>query len=146
VLKSDTGVIASGISGLYAEEAIEQLESDVSILRIGTSPPPDDLCAEFIKHVSKVLIIEELEPVLEEYVERAARVHNPELEILGKKTGHIPRDGELDSLIARNAIADMLGLTRTREEPQSFAEADKILQPRPPALCPGCTTEQHTMQ
>ena len=139
VLKGETGVIASGISGLYAEEAIERLESDVSILRIGTFPPPDDLCAEFIKHVSKVLIIEELEPVLEEYVERAARIHNPELEILGKKTGHIPRDGELDSRIARNAIADMLGLTLTMEEPQSLREADKILPPRPPALCPGCS-------
>lgn len=141
VLKGDTGVIASGISGLYAEEAIEQLESDVSILRIGTFPPPDDLCAEFIKHVSKVLIIEELEPVLEEYVERAAREHNPELKILGKKTGHIPRDGELDSRIARNAIADMLGLglTHTMEETQSLTEADEILPPRPPALCPGCS-------
>lgn len=136
---TDTGVIASGISGLYAEEAIERLESDVSILRIGTFPPPDDLCAEFIKHVSKVLIIEELEPVLEEYVERAAREHNPELEILGKNTGHIPRDGELDSLIARNAIADMLGLTLTMEETQSLREADEILPPRPPALCPGCS-------
>ncbi|HJH25784.1 MAG TPA: indolepyruvate ferredoxin oxidoreductase subunit alpha [Methanophagales archaeon] len=141
VLRGELGVIASGISGLYAEEAIERLESDVSILRIGTFPPPDDLCAEFIKHVSKVLIIEELEPVLEEYVERAAREHNPELEILGKKTGHIQRDGELDSLIARNAIADMLGLglTHTMEEPQSLAEADEILPPRPPALCPGCS-------
>ena len=139
VLRGELGVIASGISGLYAEEAIERLESDVSILRIGTFPPPDDLCAEFIKHVSKVLIIEELEPVLEEYVERAARIHNPELEILGKKTGHIPRDGELDSRIARNAIADMLGLTLTMEEPQSLREADKILPPRPPALCPGCS-------
>lgn len=141
VLRGELGVIASGISGLYAEEAIERWESDVSILRIGTFPPPDDLCAEFIKHVSKVLIIEELEPVLEEYVERAAREHNPELEILGKKTGHIQRDGELDSLIARNAIADMLGLglTHTMEEPQSLAEADEILPPRPPALCPGCS-------
>ena len=139
VLRGEQGVIASGISGLYAEEAIERLESDVSILRIGTFPPPDDLCAKFIKHISKVLIIEELEPVLEEYVERAAREHNPELEILGKKTGHIPRDGELDSLVARNAIADMLGLTLTMEEPQSMTEADEILPPRPPALCPGCS-------
>jgi len=139
VLRGEQGVIASGISGLYAEEAIERLESDVSILRIGTFPPPDDLCAKFIKHISKVLIIEELEPVLEEYVERAAREHNPELEILGKKTGHIPRDGELDSLVARNAIADMLGLTLTMEEPQSLTEADEILPPRPPALCPGCS-------
>jgi len=139
VLRGELGVIASGISGLYAEEAIERLESDVSILRIGTFPPPDDLCAEFFKHVSKVLIIEELEPVLEEYVERAAREHNPELEILGKNTGHIPRDGELDSLIARKAIADMLELTHTMEEPQSMTEADEILPPRPPALCPGCS-------
>jgi indolepyruvate ferredoxin oxidoreductase alpha subunit len=70
VLRGDIGVIASGISGLYAEEAIKQLEADISILRIGTFPPPDSLCSELLEHVTKVMVIEELEPVLEEYVER----------------------------------------------------------------------------
>jgi indolepyruvate ferredoxin oxidoreductase alpha subunit len=136
VLRGKLGVIASGISGLYAEEAIKQLDADISILRIGTFPPPDGLCSEFLEHVSKVMVIEELEPMLEEYVERAAREHNPDLNILGKRTGHIPREGELDSRIARNAIADMAALPLV--ESPSLTEAAEILPPRPPALCPGC--------
>ncbi len=136
VLRGELGVIASGISGLYAEEAVKQLDADISILRIGTFPPPDSLCSEFIRHVSKVMVIEELEPVLEEYVERAAREHNPDLDILGKRTGHIPREGELDSLIARNAIANMADLPLV--ESPSLREAVEILPRRPPALCPGC--------
>jgi len=136
VLRGELGVIASGISGLYAEEAIKQLDADISILHIGTFPPPDGLCSEFIRHVNKVIVIEELEPVLEEYVERVARVHNLDLNILGKRTGHIPREGELDSCIARNAIASMVNLPLV--ESPSLGEAAAILPPRPPALCPGC--------
>ncbi len=137
VLRGDTGVITSGISGLYAEEAIKQLEADISVLRIGTFPPPDGLCTEFLEHVTKVMVIEELEPVLEEYVERLARKHNPDLVILGKGTGHIPREGELDTLWVRNAIAGMTDLPLL--EVVSVKEADEILPPRPPALCPGCS-------
>ncbi|MDI6810305.1 MAG: indolepyruvate ferredoxin oxidoreductase subunit alpha [archaeon] len=137
VLRGEQGIIASGISGLYAEEAITQLEADISILRIGTFPPPDELCSELLRHVTTVMVIEELEPVLEEYVERLAKEHNPDLKILGKRTGHIPREGEPDSLLVRNAIAKMVALPL--EEVLSLKEADEILPPRPPALCPGCS-------
>jgi len=137
VLRGELGVVTSGISGLYVEEAIKQLEADISILRIGTFPPPDELCSEFLRRVNKVMVIEELEPVLEEYVERLARVHNPDLEILGKNTGHIPREGEFDSLLVRNAIARMVDLPQ--EVALSLKEAEEILPPRPPALCPGCS-------
>jgi len=137
VLRGDFGVIASGIAGLYAEEALKQLDADISILRIGTFPPPDDLCSKFLEHVSKVMVVEELEPVLEEYVERLARVHNPDLVILGKGTGHIPREGELDTFLVRNAIAEMTALPI--EEVTSLRKAEEILPPRPPSLCPGCS-------
>ncbi|RCV65567.1 indolepyruvate ferredoxin oxidoreductase alpha subunit [Methanophagales archaeon] len=137
VLRSDIGVIASGISGLYAEEAIKQLGADISILRIGTFPPPDGLCSAFLEHVTKVMVIEELEPVLEEYVERLARKHNQDLEILGKRTGHIPRVGELDTFQVRNAIAGMIAIPSL--EVISVKEAEEILPPRPPSLCPGCS-------
>ena len=137
VMRGELGVMSSGIAGLYAEEAIKQLDADISILRIGTFPPPDDLCAKLLKHVTKLIVIEELEPVLEEYVERLARLKNPDLDILGKKTGHIPREGELDFLLVRNAIAEMAGLPVTEALP--LREAGEILPPRPPALCPGCS-------
>ncbi len=145
-IKGDHGVIASGIAGLYAEEAIADLDLDLSFLRIGTFPAPSRMIEELLKHVSKVLVVEELEPVLEEQVERIALKTRPEVEILGKnglvkdgpgKDGYISREGELDFLQVRNAIARMEGLS---EKAAKRVEAsDKILPPRPPALCPGCS-------
>lgn len=136
-LGGDMGIIASGISGLYAEEAIAQLGADVSFLRIGTFPPPGELISRLLQHVRRVMVIEELEPVLEEYVERSARIHNPDVEILGKGTGHLPRQGEFDPLLVENAIADMMGLPAKKVVRPK--EAVEILPPRPPALCPGCS-------
>lgn len=135
VLRGREGVIASGIAGLYAEEAIRDLDLDVSLLRIGTYPVPSVLIRRMLEHVSRVLVVEELEPVVEEKVERIARKANPGVEILGKGE-YISRAGELDLLAVRNALGRMEGL------PQKAARsvpAEAILPPRPPALCPGCS-------
>lgn len=145
-LRGDHGIIASGIAGLYAEEAIADLDLDMSFLRVGTYPTPTRMIKELLEHVSRVLIVEELEPVLEEQVERIALKTRPDVEILGKvghdkrgnaKGGYIPREGELDFLKVRNAIARMVGLPEKAAE--RIEAADKILPPRPPALCPGCS-------
>ncbi len=134
-LNGDLGIIASGIAGLYAEEAIANLNLDISLLRIGTYPPPEGLMKKLLSHTSKVMVIEEMEPIIEEQVEIAARDCNPELTILGKESGDIPRAGELDLLIVRNAIARMLAIDTVK--PQELPGAE-IVPPRPPALCPGC--------
>ena len=131
------GVIASGISGLYAAEALKLLDRDLSLLRIGTVPPPDELIAQLLRQVSTVLVIEELEPVLEEHVERLARLHNPAVSIRGKKSGDMPREGEFDVQLVRNAIARLTDLPQETVAP--LKEAAAILPPRPPALCPGCS-------
>ena len=135
-LNGKEGVIASGIAGLYAEEAISDLDLDISFLRIGTYPVPSKLIGRILEHVSRVLVVEELEPVVEEQVERLARKINPDVEILGKG-GYIPRDGELDFLAVRNALSRMQGLAQTPLV--CVPAAEKILPPRPPALCPGCS-------
>lgn len=136
-LSGNHGVIASGISSLYAQEAILEMDLDLSFLKVGTNPAPSSMIRQMVEHVSKVLVVEELEPVLEEQVEKAARKHNPDLEILGKESGHIPRFGELEGLVVRNAIASMEGFS-SKSGP-TLTEAGKILPPRPPALCPGCS-------
>lgn len=134
-MRGETGVIASGIAGLYAEEAILDLDLDLSLLRVGTYPVPKKMICRMLEQVSRVLVIEELEPVVEEQVERLAKEANPSLQIMGKG-GEIPRDGELDLLTVRNALARMNGLAE--KERKSYAFAD-IVPPRPPALCPGCS-------
>jgi indolepyruvate ferredoxin oxidoreductase alpha subunit len=134
-LRGRDGIIASGIAGLYAEETILDLDLDVSLLRIGTYPVPSQMIARMLEQVRRVMIVEELEPVVEEQVERLARRINPGVEILGKD-GYIPRDGELNLLTVRDALARMMGIP-VLSAPRIAAE--KILPPRPPALCPGCS-------
>lgn len=104
------GVITAGISGLYAAEALKLLDLDLSLLRVGTVPPPYHLIAQLLGEVSTVLVIEELEPVLEEHVERLSRLHNPAVTIRGKRSGDIPREGEFDLQLVRNAIARLADL------------------------------------
>jgi indolepyruvate ferredoxin oxidoreductase alpha subunit len=134
-LRGETGVIASGIAGLYAEEALMDLDLDHTLLRIGAYPAPKKLIGRMLEHVSRVLVIEELEPVVEEQVVKLARETNPSIEILGKEK-EIPREGEMDLITVRNALARMndLGILKRA----SFAAAE-IVPPRPPALCPGCS-------
>ena len=134
-LRGETGVIASGIAGLYAEEALMDLDLDHTLLRIGAYPAPKKLICRMLEHVSRVLVIEELEPVVEEQVAMLAGKINPSIQILGKEK-EIPREGELDLITVRNALARMNGLGIM--ERASFAAAE-IVPPRPPALCPGCS-------
>ncbi|OYV14824.1 MAG: indolepyruvate ferredoxin oxidoreductase, alpha subunit [Methanosaeta sp. NSM2] len=128
VLRGKTGVIASGIAALYAQEAIAELNEDISLLSLGTYPLPGRMIRKMLEHVSRVMVIEELEPVVEE------QTVNPGLEILGKEDS-IPRQGELDIITVRNAIARMMKLP---ERPAGKSPDPSILPPRPPSLCPGC--------
>ncbi len=134
-LKGDTGIIASGIAGLYAKEAVIELDEDLSLLCIGTYPLPRKMIRRMLEHVRRVMIIEELEPVVEEQVRMIAREVNPQVEILGKDAA-IPREGELDYLRVKDAVAKMIGKPVSRE-PADLPMA--ILPPRPPSLCPGCS-------
>jgi indolepyruvate ferredoxin oxidoreductase alpha subunit len=134
-LRGKVGIIASGIAGLYAEEATHELDEDISFLCIGAYPLPKKLISRMLEHVTRVMIIEELEPVVEEQVQILARIVNPNVEILGKE-GFIPREGELDYFLVRNAINRMLGKDE-RVAPHSPAVS--ILPPRPPSLCAGCS-------
>ncbi len=134
-LKGDHGVIASGLSALYAEEAILSLGLDLSFLKIGTFPAPSKMIAAMLRHVKKILVVEEMEPVLQEQVEMIARKVNPGVEVLGKGD-YISRVGELDLLPVKEAIARMEGIS---PETRPTLDAEKILPPRPPSLCPGCS-------
>ena len=138
VVRSEVGVIASGISGLYAEEAIAGMEAEVSLLRIGTYPISRKVVGDFLEKVSRVLVVEEMDPIVEEFVEMVAKERNPDVEILGKRSGHVPGVGELDPLTVRDAIAKMMGLP-PRAAPTMSPQVLSILPPRPPALCPGCS-------
>lgn len=131
---SDEGIIASGVAYGYVMDALNMLNlrDKVSVLKLATPYPiPNDLIISFLKRLKRVLIVEELEPVVELQVKDLVVREGISVEIKGKE--YVPRVLELNYVKVAKAIAEFLGLQfippRVEEE---------NLPPRPPVFCPGC--------
>jgi indolepyruvate ferredoxin oxidoreductase alpha subunit len=131
------GIVTSGVSFLYVQDAIRDLgiEDKVQILKLGfTYPHPRGLLRKFLKGVERVLVVEELEPFLEEAAQTVAQEEGLSVIIRGKGKDLIPRAFELDTVKVKKAIAQFFGLDY--RPPQLFSVP--FLPQRPPNLCPGC--------
>jgi len=135
------GIIAPGLSYAYVKEALAWLGvENVKVLKLGTPfPVPYGLLERFLDGLEKVLIVEELEPVVEEQVKTWAYDRGLTIPIHGKDL--VPRVYEMTTRRAVTAIAKFLGL----ETPINFEEIDEkyekvkaMVPPRPPSLCPAC--------
>lgn len=131
------GIITSGVSYLYVKDAVRDLgiEDRVKILKLGfTFPHPKGLIRNFLEGLDKVLVVEELEPFLEEAVRMTAQEAGLPVEVAGKGAQLIPRAFELDAVKVKRALQSFFGVSY--EPPQVFAVPQ--LPMRPPNLCPGC--------
>jgi len=112
------GIITSGISYQYVKEALPQ----ASILKLGlTNPMPAALINEFAAKVSKLYVIEELEP----YMEKEIRLLG--IEVIGKEL--FPPYGELSVRMISEKVTGQKGISVAKP-------FDSPL--RPPVMCPGC--------
>ena len=129
------GVIASGIAAAYMGEVMERYQFPLRFLKIATPfPLPESLIVKFLDGLDKVLVLEELDPVLEEGLVEIAYHQNIHPAILGKKSGHLPKVSEYSFEIVKNAVAAFTGM----QLPQEYREAPADLPIRPPVLCAGC--------
>ena len=88
------GVVTSGISYQYAKETFGD---NASYLKLGmTFPLPTNLIKEFCSKVDKVYVVEEMDPYLQEFLERHG------IECVGKPT--IPVFDELNTDLVREAL------------------------------------------
>lgn len=133
------GIITSGVSYLYVKDALDELglSGKVTIAKLGmTSPFPEAFVSQFLSRVNKVLVVEELEPYLEDMVrlcaEKSGRAEGAGKRIEGKSL--IPRAFELNVPIVKSAIARFAEISL--REQKTFSAPP--LPPRPPNLCPGC--------
>ncbi|MBW6469924.1 MAG: indolepyruvate ferredoxin oxidoreductase subunit alpha, partial [Methanosarcinaceae archaeon] len=147
------GIIASGIASVYTKEAIQNLGIDVSFLKIGTYPVPQGLIKKMLEHADTILVIEELEPVVEDRVKIIANEVGADTRIIGKTGDLVSRTGELNVELCENAIANAFGIQgkfktksamiATENIADSKMDADGAidieLPLRPPAMCPGCS-------
>ncbi len=122
--KSNVGIITNGISYNYAKEILP----DAHFFKVGFSyPMPIEKIKEFAKNLDKVIVIEELEPYMEEELKIAG------LKIEGKK--YFPREGEFTLDIVEEGLA-RAGFMDKKKNSVVFNSVK--LPKRPPALCPGC--------
>lgn len=133
---TDIGIITSGVSFNYVKEAAETLQLNVRILKLGmTHPLPKKLCETFIKSCKTVVIVEELEPILEQQIEVFACDLQSKVKIYGKTTGHFSRLYEFNPDIVTDALSTIFNVKNPFPKPQP---SNLKLPSRPPALCPGC--------
>jgi len=133
---SDWGIVTSGVSFNYVHEVVQDLDLDVKILKIGmTNPLPKNMCQKFIKDCKNIIIVEELEPFLENQFKQMAFDIGSDVKIFGKGSGHFSKLFEYNPDIVYDALLKIFKLERTISKP----ELSKMKLPsRPPALCPGC--------
>jgi len=135
-----TGIITSGVSFEYAKEALLELGLNPPIAKINlTHPISKGFVSDFIKDKEAVFVLEELEPILENFVKQIAKEANPNLVIHGKDL--LPRYGEynLETVIPafEKIFGKKLGINFD-DHKKKVDSASKGLTPRKPVLCPGC--------
>lgn len=121
--KTDFGFVTSAVAYQYVKEIFPEY----SILKLGwTNPLPKGLVRDFAKSVDKVVVVEELDPFLEEQIRAmgiAVVEHTTELNML-----------ELNADRVQNLRHELIG-----DVPAVAAVAGASdLPTRPPVLCAGC--------
>jgi indolepyruvate ferredoxin oxidoreductase alpha subunit len=121
------GVISNGVAYQYAREVF----AGFSFLKLGmTWPLPAGLIRDFGGQVETLVVVEELDPFIEEYVRGLG------LAVIGK--AFFPAAGELTlARVREGAVKAGLPVQPLAPEPES-PPSPPSLPPRPPALCPGC--------
>ena len=134
------GIITSGVSSEYTKEALQELGLNPPIAKISlTHPISKSFVSDFIKDKEAVLVLEELEPILEDFVTQVAKEANPKLIIHGKDL--LPRFGEYNLETVIPAFEKIFGkklYIDFDDHRKSVDSASKDLPPRKAVLCPGC--------
>jgi indolepyruvate ferredoxin oxidoreductase alpha subunit len=120
------GILTNGVAYQYAKEVFPT----ASVLRLGmTWPLPEQLIRQFASTVEKLIVIEELDPFIEEAVCLMG------IPVEGKSI--FPLVGELNPRIVRESAIKAGLLPESEHIPLPDVDVGP-LPARPPVLCPGC--------
>ena len=113
------GIITDSTSYQYAREV---LGDKASILKLGMiNPLPEKLIKDFAQKVDKVIVLEELDPIIENHCKQLG------IKVAGKDT--FPICGEF----SQNLVRKCLGM----KEPEHITIEENV-PARPPVMCAGC--------
>jgi indolepyruvate ferredoxin oxidoreductase alpha subunit len=124
---SRTGVIATGVTWNYLQEALHRYELKPSTLKVGVAHPvPTRKIKDLLSTVDRVVILEELEPFIEEAVLALRGQAGHPVEVIGKLQGPLSRTGDYNVDVVASALREVYG----DEIPQSDTPEDVVEQAR----------------
>ncbi len=133
-------IIADGIAYSHAVEAVNTISNpdEYTFVKVNLPVPlPYKPIVEAVKDAEKVLIVEELDPVLENQVKRILYDHGLNVEIHGKDL--VPENGELDLDSVSKVILEFEGREPILPwKPMEPLKLEPQIPPRPPVMCAGC--------
>jgi indolepyruvate ferredoxin oxidoreductase, alpha subunit len=139
------GVVVSGVSSSYLEELRRhnpERYDEIAVLKIGqVYPLPRQTLSVFLTGLERVLVLEELEPLVETEVLAQLAEMGQRTAVVGKRRGGLPRVGDYSVDLVERALAVLLG---EAEEVQALAvqtdrPVPKLLpMQRTLEFCPGC--------
>ena len=146
---AQTGIITAGCHTLVLEALdVMNLGGDVSILKLAiTNPLPVQLIKTMLEQTRQVLVVEEIEPIIEEGVRSIAAEMPSHAAIFGKLTKHLPTLGEIERNHIGEALEKLTGKkfrpkgSRIRIDAGKKILRDEIKFGDPTELskmCPGC--------
>ena len=132
----DTGLIGCGLGYTYIKEAALDFDRTYPIMKINTLPIPERKVRSFLQGRKRVIVFEEIEPVVENLVKQLCNDHGLRVEVLGR-SGFYASDGELTPQMVIDAVkkADP-GLRVRNEIPDIALGIDVPVRTR--TQCVGC--------
>lgn len=119
------GIVSAGVNYHYAKEVFPE----ATFLKLGmVYPLPEKLIREFVSRVKTVLVVEELDPFLEEQLRLMG------ITVRGKDV--FPMLGEFSPSLVKRCATEAGLLPASETLPEISTAVERPI--RPPMLCPGC--------
>ena len=133
--EGDILIIAPGIAYAYVKEVLQKFSINAKVLKLASPVPlPSELVIKALEGVSKALVVEELEPVVEQQLRALIQSRDLDVEVHGKDYVGLPYEITFERVIS--ALSKFLGKELRISE--SIGDVDIRIPLRPPVLCPGC--------
>jgi indolepyruvate ferredoxin oxidoreductase alpha subunit len=146
--KRALGVIVAGVSFTYLEELLlraPEYYGEIAVLKLGQIYPlPRRLLREFLAGLERVLVLEELEPLIETEVLAELAELGQRTVVLGKRRGGLPRVGDYTVELVKYALDELLrpeegaGQEMKPLKPPAPREQKLLPLARTLEFCPGC--------
>ncbi|MCP4935975.1 MAG: indolepyruvate ferredoxin oxidoreductase subunit alpha [bacterium] len=119
----DVGIVTLSTSYVYVKEVLP----DASILKLGSSwPLPSNIISEFSRSVKRLIVVEELEPIVEREI--------LSMGIKAEGKAFFPRVGEFSPEVIRDGL-ETAGILQKQKNKLNIDITPTV---RPPVLCAGC--------